>query len=93
MLKPEPMELAQIINNQIRTLAEEGALDHLMPDPDRGYTCQAVFGFNPWDVDGIHTHKQGHGDGLWFRLRDGQVVDACGEASESDPALYDTVEN
>lgn len=51
------------------------------------------FPFEPGDVDCIHAHKIGTGDGVWYRLRDGRVFNSYGESSDSDPSLYDTVAN
>lgn len=93
MIMPDPETLACILTDQIRTLAEAGALAHLEPDPDFGYTCEAVFGFHPSEVWCIHTHKVDVGDGLWFRLKDHRVIDVYGEETDSDHDLYDTMEN
>ena len=40
-------------------------------------------------VETIHFHKQGTGEGAWFRLKDGRVIDKFARAAESDPAFYD----
>ena len=48
-----------------------------------------AFCFDPGDVVEIHTHKQGHGSGIWFRLKDGRVFDKRGGVAEYDPHLYD----
>lgn len=53
-------------------------------------TAEALFPFQPEDVYAVHFHKYDAGDGVWFRLYDSRVFDACGQPSESDPALYDT---
>ena len=92
-MQPEPHTLAKIIINQIRTLHEEGFLDDVEPDGDLGYTCESVFGFGPSEIEGVHTHKIGVGDGVWFRLKDGRVIGGDREESDPDPALYDTVAN
>jgi hypothetical protein len=47
-----------------------------------------VFCFQPNEVAGIYTHKNGAGMGLWFRLKDGRVFDSSGKTAEDDPALY-----
>ena len=93
MIKPELDILAKIIINQIRTLHEEGFLDDVEPNEGLGYTCEIVFGFSPSEIEGIHTHKIGVGDGVWFRLKDGRVIGGDREESDPDPALYDTVAN
>ena len=53
-------------------------------------SVEALFPFQPEDVYALHFRKQDAGDGVWFRLYDSRVFDACGKPSESDPALYDT---
>ena len=51
------------------------------------------FGFRPEDVMGIHTHKTGVGEGVWFRLNDGRVFNRYGGIDDPNPALYDATEN
>lgn len=87
MIKPDIHTLSRIMVSTLRNMAEDGCLppgDHFFED---------IFGFCASDVDGIHTHKTGAGDGVWFRLKDGRVISAYAEESETDPALYDTVSN
>ncbi|MBZ5635090.1 MAG: hypothetical protein LAO55_18360 [Acidobacteriia bacterium] len=52
-------------------------------------TPEDYFGFRPSQVAGIHFHKTGIGEGLWFRLRCGRVVDEVAMATCRDPDLYD----
>ena len=52
-----------------------------------------VLPFATKDVERLHTHMKGRGDGIWFRLKDGRVFDSYGDETPADPALYDTVEN
>jgi len=49
---------------------------------------EALFPFQPEDVRVIYFRKYDAGDGVWFRLYDSRVFDACGQPAESDPALY-----
>lgn len=93
MMQPDPTTLARVIRNAIGALYDDGTLSDLKCDGVLGYTCQGVFGFSPSDVAGLHTHKQGHGDGLWFRLHDGRVISADREASDPDLRLYDSIDN
>ena len=58
-------------------------------DKTAAQSPEEYFGFNPADVEAIHFHKQGTGEGAWFRLKDGRVFDKFARASESDPASYD----
>lgn len=50
---------------------------------------EEYFGFSPEDIEAIHFHMQGFGEGAWFRLKDGRVFDRFAQASVSDPAYYD----
>ena len=93
MIKPDSYTLSKIITGKIRDLHEEGELATLPPDEHLGYTCEAVFGFHPDEIAGVHSHKIGVGDGLWFRLKDGRVISGYREESDPNPALYDTVGN
>ena len=52
-------------------------------------TVEALFPFRAEDVYAVHFRKQDAGDGVWFRLYDSRVFDACGRPADSDPALYD----
>jgi hypothetical protein len=93
MLKPSAQQLAQLIISKIRDLAEDGELSDVKPNEELGYTCESVFGFHPTEVQGIHTHKIGVGDGVWFRLKDGRVISGLRGESDQNPVLYDTVQN
>jgi len=87
MMKPDIQTLARIMVSCLQNMAEEGDL------PPGYHSFEDVFGFSADDIDGIHTHKTGVGDGVWFRLKDGRVISAHAEESEANPALYDTVSN
>ena len=56
-------------------------------------TPESYFGFNAFDVAELHFHMIGKGDGLWFRLKDGRVIDCEGETCPSDTSLYDQTVN
>ena len=47
------------------------------------------FPFLPSEVSTIHTHKDGIGDGVWFRLADGRVFNRFAEEQDRRPTLYD----
>jgi hypothetical protein len=49
---------------------------------------EKYLGFEAGDVLEMHQYK-GADYGLWFRLRDGRVIDWQGRESENDRALYD----
>lgn len=89
MFRPSPATITRLLTARICQLRDEGALSGLEPYPGRGYTCELVFGFSPSDIAGIHTRKAGVGSGLWFRLKDGRVIDAfTRESVDPDSALY-----
>jgi len=52
-------------------------------------TPEDYFGFHHSQVERVHFHKAGKGEGLWFRLRCGRVVDEVAMATCRDPDLYD----
>jgi hypothetical protein len=52
-------------------------------------TPEAYFGFSAFDVAELHFQMVGQGDGLWFRLKDGRVIDRHGKPCASDASLYD----
>jgi len=40
-------------------------------------------------VKEVYFHKQGEGDGVWFRLRNGRFVDQVGLPDDPDRSIYD----
>ena len=50
---------------------------------------EEYFGFHPEDIEVIHFHFQGVGEGTWFRLNDGRVFNRFAELCDSDPSFYD----
>ena len=51
-------------------------------------SVEDFYGFKPEDVRQVYARKIGHGAGLWFRLKDGRVVDAVGKPSDRNHARY-----
>lgn len=51
-------------------------------------TPEEFYGFNAGDVTDLYFHKHGFGRGLWFRLKDGRVIDFRGQPSQPDRAWY-----
>jgi hypothetical protein len=80
-MKLTPPEIYEIMRDQLSMI--RGARETGVMDPVQFY------GFHPQEVDEIHFDKQGDGDGLWFRLNNGLVIDASGKPCDPDPALYD----
>jgi hypothetical protein len=83
----DPILVSKILIAAIREAYDEGRI------ADGDHTAESVLGFSAAEVEGVHTHKAGVGDGVWFRLRDGRVVDVTGEAVDADPGLYDGTAN
>jgi hypothetical protein len=52
-------------------------------------TPEEFYGFRAEDVAAMHYRKHGFGRGVWFRLKDGRVVDAKGKSSEPDHIWYE----
>ncbi len=50
---------------------------------------EAFYGFVAGDIVRVYFHKQGFGPGLFFRLRDGRVIDSGACDHNSDPILYE----
>lgn len=55
----------------------------------RASTAEEFFGFHAVQVDTVHFHKSGVGEGLWFRLDCGRVVDEVARPACGRPDLYD----
>lgn len=84
------MPVAKVLNRCLVELYEAGEIE---PDEHGDLKPEQVYPFPVREIQGVHTHKTGAGDGVWFRLKDGRVFDKGGAAAEADPALYDTVDN
>lgn len=54
---------------------------------------ETYFGFSAMDVEQMHYHMVGEGEGIWFRLLDGRVFDWQGRPSSPDRSLYDATIN
>lgn len=50
---------------------------------------EEFFGFGTGDVVRMHFHRQGFGAGVYFRLRDGRVIDTCAREHPPNPIWYD----
>lgn len=79
------MKLSAVFNDLMRKYHRQGIL--------LGQTTAAspeeYFGFEPGHVKTIHFHKSGVGDGIWFRLHCGRVVNEVAMACRGEPSLYD----
>lgn len=55
----------------------------------RASSDEEFYGFRPEDVVEMYSRKHGVAKrGLWYRLKDGRVIDALGRPSEPDRAWY-----
>jgi len=88
MLKRDISFIEALMKRSATKLAGHDVLASKSRDEHAAYMKQ-LFGFLPQDVEGIHTHKAGEGEGLWFRLRDGRVFSKYGKPAAADHALYD----
>ena len=51
-------------------------------------TPEAFYGFHARDVSEIHFYKAGFGRGVWYRLKDGRVLDSLGRPARRDRVAY-----
>lgn len=76
----------------LHTVARETMREHFLRLKSRGKTTaqapEQFYGFRPEDVIEMHFHKQGFGRGVWYRLKDGRVIDALGRKSEPERNWY-----
>jgi hypothetical protein len=54
----------------------------------RARTAEEFYGFREVDVVEMFFYKHGFGSGVWYRLKDGRVIDAFGKPSRRDRAWY-----
>jgi hypothetical protein len=52
-------------------------------------SAEEFYGFHHNHVATFHSHKQGYGCGLFFRLHDGRVFDVQGRPHDPDLSWYD----
>ncbi len=53
------------------------------------HSPEEFFGFHSEDIEVIHFHLQGVGEGAWFRLNDGRVFNQVRGTLRSHPSFYD----
>ena len=62
----------------------------MMVTGSRTETKEEFFGFCSDDIVGLHRRKYDVPHvGVYFRLRDGRVIDTFGHEHDPDPVLYD----
>ena len=79
------MKLTQVFNNIMRQRHRQAVL----LGGASASSADQFFGFSAKDVKAIHVHKDGVGDGIWFRLHCGRVFDEIGTLTCRDVTLYD----
>ena len=79
------MKLAKVFNDLMRQHHRQAVL----LGGTAASTPEEFFGFHHRQVKTVHFHKHGVGEGIWFRLSCGRVVDDIARPCPRDPDLYD----
>ena len=79
------MKLRAVFNDLMKQYHRQGVL----LGQTTASSPQEYFGFDPSQVMAIDFHKRGVGEGVWFRLQCGRVVDEVARACRRDPEIYD----
>jgi hypothetical protein len=92
-MPPSPRPNKRIIPDEdLHAVARETMREHFQRLRTKGKTDtrapEEFYGFMPEEVAEIHFHKQGFGRGVWYRLKDGRVIDALGKQSEREHYWY-----
>jgi hypothetical protein len=59
-----------------------------IPSAVKAGDAAQFYGFRCTDVQTVYFHKQGEGEGCWFRLKNGRVIAWYGLPSNPDPVFY-----
>ena len=79
------MKLSKVFNDLMRKHHRQAVL----LGSATASTPEEFFGFHHKQVKTVHFHMQGTGEGIWFRLCCGSVVDEVARPCRRDPGLYD----
>jgi len=79
------MKLSKVFNDLMRQHHRQA----ILLGGTAASTPEEFFGFHPGQVRTVHFHLQGAGEGIWFRLSCGRVVDDVARPCPRDPDLYD----
>jgi hypothetical protein len=81
-----------IPDDELHRIARETMRGHVDELRTKGKTQarepEEFYGFRAEDVSEMHFHKHGIGRGVWYRIKDGRVIDAVGKPSEPDRIWY-----
>jgi hypothetical protein len=81
-----------IPDDELHEVARETMQAHLhrlrVTGKTEAHEPEEFYGFRAEDVTEMHFHKHGIGRGVWYRLKDGRVIDAIGKPSEPDRIWY-----
>jgi len=80
MMKADTKTVLTVMTNMVTRKLQAGVAKSA--DPVRFY------GFTAAEVIGLHFWKRHAAESVWFRLRDGRVIDSDGNPSESDLSHY-----
>ncbi len=82
-----------IDDDELHKIARDTMQAHFRRLMERGKNRGAgspeeFYGFQPDDVIEMHFHRHGVGRGVWYRLKDGRVIDALGKPGHRERAWY-----
>lgn len=81
-----------LADDELHKIARDAMLVHFSELRRKGKTRAAspeqFYGFRAEDVIEMHFHKHGFGRGVWYRLKDGRVIDALGKPSHRERHWY-----
>jgi hypothetical protein len=81
-----------ITSEHLQQMARETMSAHFLRLRESGNTNaigpEEFYGFRATDVAEMHSRKQGWGRGVWYRLKDGRVIDALGKPSHPERYWY-----
>jgi hypothetical protein len=78
--------------DQLHQLSRETMQKHFLAFKSVGRTRagspEGFYGFRAEDVIEMHFHQNGFGRGVWYRLKDGRVINVLGQEAPRDRAWY-----
>ena len=87
--KPRPVILKR---RRYGAMPEAGEARAIIKQLEQAATAEGLpplsFKFSPAEVAAIYTHMHGEGEGVWFRLKSGQIINQHGEPEGTDTAPF-----